>query len=96
MFSPDGDGFNDLMVITYSTETEGFTGRFQIFSAQGKLVKDLTGNITLSREGFITWDGLNNDDQKASSGIYILYAELFDLEGNVKSYKLKSTLVRKQ
>ncbi|MBL0278923.1 MAG: lamin tail domain-containing protein [Bacteroidetes bacterium] len=96
VFSPDGDGFNDLMVITYSTETEGFTGRFQIFSAQGKLVKDLTGNITLSREGFITWDGLNNDDQKASSGIYILYAELFDLEGNVKSYKLKSTLVRKQ
>ena len=95
-FSPDGDGFNDLLVVTYATPAEGYTGSFQIFNAQGKLVKQLSNNTTLSREGFLTWDGLNEDNEKSASGIYIVYAALFDLNGNTSKYKIKCTLVRKQ
>ncbi len=95
-FSPDGDGFNDLLVVTYATASEGFTGSFKIFNAQGKLVKLLSNNTTLSREGFLTWDGLNEENEQIASGIYIVYAELFDLNGNVSKFKIKCTLVRKQ
>lgn len=96
VFSPDGDGYNDILVITYATQTEGFTGNFKIFNAQGKPVKALTNNITLGREGFLTWDGLDDNDEKLPSGIYIVYAELFDLDGTINKYKVKCTMVRKQ
>lgn len=96
VFSPDGDGYHDLLVVTYNTEEAGFTGNFKIYSAQGKFVKELANNFTLSREGFLTWDGVNDAGEEIASGIYIIYAELFDLNGNTKAYKVKCTLVRKQ
>lgn len=95
VFSPDGDGYRDLLVITYLTADAGYTASFKIYSAQGKLVKDLGNNITLSREGFLTWDGVNNEGEELNSGIYIVFAEMFDLNGNAKKYKVKCTLVRK-
>lgn len=96
VFSPDGDGYHDLLVITYNTEVEGYTGTVQLFDAQGRLVRGLVNNDLLGREGFFTWDGLSDDDTEAPSGIYIVYAEIFNLEGRVESFKIKCTLVRRQ
>lgn len=96
VFSPDGDAWHDLLMITYNTDAEGYTATVIVFDAQGRTVKNLVNNTSLSREGFITWSGLTNDDREAPSGIYIVYAEIFNLDGNVERFKLKCTLVRKQ
>ena len=68
---------------------------FKIFDASGRLVQELTGLTTLSREGFLTWDGADADGMASKSGIYILYAELFNAEGKTEKHKVKFTLVRK-
>lgn len=94
VFSPNGDGYHDLLVITYNTDVEGYTGTFLLFDAQGRTIKNLSNNTSLSRTGFLTWDGLNNDNLPAPSGIYILYAEIFNLDGVVEKFKVKCTLVR--
>jgi hypothetical protein len=94
VFSPDGDGYHDLLLISYTTAGEGYSGMFKIFDAQGRIVNELSGLTTLSREGFITWDGVDADDIAAKTGIYILYAELFNEQGNVEKHKVKFTLVR--
>lgn len=96
VFSPDGDAWHDLLMITYNTDAEGYTATIVVFDAQGRTVKNLLNNTSISREGFITWDGLTNDDREAPSGIYIVYAEIFNLEGQVERFKLKCTLARKQ
>jgi hypothetical protein len=96
VFSPDGDGYHDLMIISYTTATDGFTGNFKIYDAQGRIVKELLNNELLSRESFITWDGVDDDSREAPMGIYILYAEIFNLNGQVEKHKMKFTLVRKQ
>ncbi len=96
VFSPDGDGYHDLLLISYLTSSEGFSGIFKIFDAQGKLIKELTNIEILGREGFLTWDGIDDDGNAGRSGIYILYAELFSAEGIVEKYKMKFTLIRKQ
>ncbi len=96
VFSPDGDGYHDLLVINYSTPADGYTAIFKIFNAQGKPVKELTNAITLSRTGFITWDGVDDDDKPAGTGIYILYTEMYNTAGAVEKHKDKFTLVRKQ
>lgn len=96
VFSPDGDAWHDLLMITYNTDAEGYTATIIVFDAQGRTVKNLVNNTSIGREGFITWDGLTNDDREAPSGIYIVYAEIFNLEGQVQRFKLKCTLARKQ
>jgi len=75
---------------------EGYTGTVQLFDTQGRLVRGLVNNDLLGREGCFTWDGLSDDDTEARSGIYIVYAEIFNLEGRVESFKIKCTLVRRQ
>ncbi len=94
VFSPDGDGYHDLLLISYTTAGEGYSGMFKIFDAQGRIINELSGLTTLSREGFLTWDGVDADDIAAKTGIYILYAELFNEQGNVEKHKVKFTLVR--
>lgn len=95
VFSPDGDGYHDYLVMQYNTPSEGYVAAISIFDAQGRLIKLLANNTQIAREGFFTWDGLNNDNDKARMGIYIAYAELFNLDGTTTKEKLKFTLVRK-
>lgn len=95
VFSPDGDGYHDYLVMQYNTPAEGYVAAISIFDAQGRLIKQVANNTQIAREGFFTWDGLNNDNDKARMGIYIAYAELFNLDGTTTKEKLKFTLVRK-
>ncbi|MFN0276602.1 MAG: lamin tail domain-containing protein, partial [Chitinophagales bacterium] len=96
VFSPDGDGFLDLLILNYNNIAAGTVASVIIFDAQGRTIKQLTNNETFSSEGFLTWDGVNADDEIARTGIYIAYAEFFDLSGKVQKEKLKFTLARKQ
>jgi hypothetical protein len=49
-------------------------------------------NVLLGSEGSFSWDGLTDDNQKASVGIYIVFFEAFDLNGNVNRYKKTAVL----
>jgi hypothetical protein len=51
------------------------------------MIRRLINNELLAIEGSFVWDGLNHNNQKAAMGIYLVYLELFDLQGNVKKYK---------
>lgn len=96
VFSPDGDGFHDLLILNYNNIAPGTVVNLVIFDAQGRTIKQLSNNKTLSTQGFFTWDGLNADDEMSRMGIYIAFAEYFDLDGNTQKVKLKFTLARKQ
>jgi hypothetical protein len=41
----------------------------------------------LGTEGYFTWDGLNDANQKASIGIYVIFIEVFNLEGKTSHFK---------
>ncbi|MFK7933522.1 MAG: lamin tail domain-containing protein [Saprospiraceae bacterium] len=88
-FSPDGDGFEDFLIINYLTDQPDFVATLQIYDMNGRLVKTLLNNESLATEGFIKWDGSNDAEvtQRARLGIYIIYAQLFDTNGNVVEYK---------
>jgi hypothetical protein len=92
VFSPDRDGFQDLLKITYSFNRPGIIANINIYNDKGYLVKKLISNMTMAQSGEISWDGLNDQDQIAPIGIYVLHAEIFDLQGSVKKY-LKSFVV---
>lgn len=87
LFSPDEDGMNDVVNINYNFDTPGFTANVTIYDSKGRIVKLLIRNELLGTKGTFSWDGINEDREKARIGIYIIYFEVFDLDGNVKHYK---------
>jgi len=91
-FSPDGDGFEDLLLLHYQTENPGYLANIQVFDAQGRPVKHLSRNESLASRGLITWDGTNQEGRKARTGIYVLWIELFTSRGDKKVKKLTCIL----
>ena len=86
-FSPDGDGFQDVLEIQYSSDQAGYLARIAIFDAQGRLVRQLEDLELLAGTGSFLWDGTTDEEQKARIGIYILVAEIFTTEGDTLTEK---------
>jgi len=95
VFSPDEDGYNDVLQIQYHLSEPDYVANIVIYDSNGRLVKKIAQNELLSIEGIFTWDGTNDFGNKASIGIYIIYFEIFDLNGNVKKYKKVCVLASK-
>ncbi|MCB2194261.1 MAG: lamin tail domain-containing protein [Bacteroidetes bacterium] len=92
IFSPDNDGFEDFANLSFTFDEPGYVANIKIYDARGRLIRYLANNQLLGIEGTITWDGLDENNQKVPVGIYVVFIEIFDLEGNVKQYK-KSVVV---
>jgi hypothetical protein len=87
LFSPDEDGYNDVVNINYHFDQPGFVANITIYDSKGRLVKYLVRNELLGTSGTFSWDGISEEKEKARIGIYIVFVEVFDLSGNVKKYK---------
>ncbi|MBL4593013.1 MAG: lamin tail domain-containing protein [Flavobacteriales bacterium] len=86
-FSPDNDGMDDVVNISYNFPTPGFVASIIIYDSKGRLIRNLIQNELLGISGTFSWDGINEDAEKARIGIYIIFVEAFDIDGNVKSFK---------
>jgi hypothetical protein len=87
VFSPDGDGFDDMLLISYSLPEAGFIANIMVFDSRGRRVRRLAANMTLGTSGSIKWDGSTDESKRAPIGAYVIFIEAFDLKGNVKRYK---------
>lgn len=92
IFSPDNDGSQDVLTITYAFDQDGFAGSIMIFDLAGRQVRQLMANKLLGTSGSISWDGILDDGSKGRIGPYIVMMEAFDLEGNVQRSKKTITL----
>ncbi|MEA3446037.1 MAG: lamin tail domain-containing protein [Bacteroidota bacterium] len=95
IFSPDNDGYQDILTISYSFDKAGYVGTITIYDAKGRLIKRIADHILLSTSGNFNWDGLTSSKQKANIGIYLIYFEYFDLQGNVHQEKKTCVLAAK-
>ncbi len=86
-FSPDNDSFEDFTTITYQMSALGYVANVTIFDAAGRPVKVLAKNATLALRGSFRWDGTNDKFIKVPAGVYIVYTEVFNLDGKKKSFK---------
>ncbi len=94
-FSPDNDGRDDVAVIRYLVAASGFVANVMLFDAGGRMIRHLVRNALLGREGFWTWDGLDEKNQRLPMGHYSIYTELFNLEGRKQSFKNTIVLARR-
>lgn len=85
--SPDGDGHEDFLLIDYKTDQPGYLASIRIFDAQGRIVKNLVSNELLASAGTFKWDGDTDDGRKPAIGIYVVWIEYFNPDGEVRYMK---------
>lgn len=90
-FSPDGDGYEDVLTVSWAFDKAGFTGSVAVFDADGRLVKYLLRGELLGTSGSVSWNGIAESLERAPTGIYVVLMEAFDLEG--RTVKLKKAAV---
>ena len=95
VFSPDNDGIEDFCFIKYELAEPNCVANVWVFDVQGREVRKLYGNITMSQKGVLRWDGLGEAFKPLPVGIYIIYVEIFNLQGSRKNFKRTVTLARR-
>jgi len=95
VFSPDNDGYNDIATIQYKTTEPGYVANITIFDAAGRPIRNLVRNGTLGLQGYWNWDGLDDIGNKLPIGTYIIFTEIFNLQGKKQQFKNTVVLARK-
>jgi hypothetical protein len=94
IFSPNNDGKDDILEIHYSFDKEGFIGTMAVFDPAGRIVCFLGENKILGTSGMFLWDGRNDNGIICSTGLYLIYAEIWNLKGEKEKFKKAVVLVR--
>ncbi len=95
IFSPDNDGRDDVATIQYTVTGSGYVANLAIFDAEGRPIRQLVRNGTLGLTGYWNWDGLDDKGKKLPIGPYILFTEIFNLQGKKERFKNVIVLARR-
>jgi len=95
IFTPDGDGFDDSLLIEFTGINEAATATIRIYNARGFIVKTLVNNQLVGVENEIRWLGENENNQQVPIGHYFIVAELFDANGDKQILKNKVVVSRR-
>lgn len=84
---------SDNYTLHYQFPSSGYRCRAFVYDMTGKMVNQIANNELLGTEGDLYWNGKQNSGQKLPSGVYLIYMEVYDTNGLVKTYK-KQTVVK--
>lgn len=93
VFSPDNDGYQDILQINYEMPEPGMLGTLTIYDDRGRKVTELFKNELLGIEGTFKWDGVSDNNVKASIGTYVAVFEAYGLNGGLIFTKRKAFTV---
>jgi hypothetical protein len=77
-FSPDGDGYEDHTLISWTLPSTASLLRLRIYDAAGRCIRTLLNNDVAGRKGVTVWDGLDSEGRRARVGVYVVLAEALD------------------
>ncbi|MDW7695480.1 lamin tail domain-containing protein [Flammeovirgaceae bacterium SG7u.111] len=89
IFTPNLDGVDDFATIRFNCSSNAQVASIIIYDLNGRAVKVLIQNALLGQGSYFRWDGTNDEGQKVRTGYYLVFIELFDLQGNVHQVKKK-------
>lgn len=94
--SPDGDGFEDFLVIGYSLVIDNPMLSITIYDERGSVVNRLIRNQSAGSQGEVRWDGRDQLGRVCPAGFYLCFAELYTSTGHFQSFKESFVLVKQQ
>ena len=88
IISPDGDGFEDFLILNYNMNNLGYVHNGYIYNLSGFQMLHPYNNIILGSKGSLKWDGLDSNGVKLPIGNYILLIEAFNDMGKIIHKKI--------
>jgi hypothetical protein len=95
IFSPDNDGWEDVLCIAYTMDQPGYIGNITVYDHKGGTVRILMNHELLAATGYVTWDGLTSANHKAPMGIYIVSFDYFMISGKTGCSRKTAVLAAK-
>lgn len=95
IFSPDGDGRNDVLKVRYRFGHPGNMVTIRIYDARGRMVRLLVNHQATGTSGVFTWDGTDGRHRPVAAGIYALDAEVYRLSGYRRRFRLACVVARR-
>jgi hypothetical protein len=77
-FSPDGDGRQEVTIISYRLPATAALLRLYLFDIRGRRIRTLADGLRCASQGELIWDGKNDEGLSSKMGIYIIYLEALD------------------
>ena len=77
------DGYLDVMLANYALAQANCLGTVTIYDERGRFIRSLFKNQLLGTSGAFSWDGVKEDQTKASIGVYVIVFEAFSLDGGL-------------
>jgi hypothetical protein len=91
VITPNGDGYNDDLIIKFKLDQLDYVANIIIFDAIGREVKRLTNNDLIANNSEIVFDLVKDDGSLISMGAYVVFTELIHLK--VKKQVFKNTFL---
>ena len=88
VFSPDLDGVDDVLTITWRFPEPGNIISIRVLDIQGRLIKMLSRNDLAGTSGLLNWNGLDETARPIAAGLYILWAEVTHHRGKQRLWRL--------
>lgn len=92
LFSPNGDGTDDLLAIRINNKEADGMVSIRIFNSAGQEVCYLVNNQLMGAQSIYTWDGLGEDRQQLMPGVYVVWIRCFYPSGKVVEEKRSCVL----
>jgi len=93
LFSPDGDGYEDLLNVSWQLADCDLCANISIYDARGRLVRHLARGELLGCEGLMVWDGLDDAGRRCRQGNYIVVIDAFNPSGTRQQCRRTVSLV---
>ena len=91
-FSPNGDGIDDELTITYSLPYLGAAIRWEIIDMAGRVIAKPYYNYQVGQNGKLTWNGKRDNGKSARIGIYVMKISFQDV-ASTQSWETVKTVV---
>jgi hypothetical protein len=87
VFSPDNDGFQDVLLFGYTMPAGEMIASVTIFDDHGRAIRRLMKSELLGISGNFSWDGMNDSGLKSQFGVYLAVLEAFSADGKANFSK---------
>jgi hypothetical protein len=77
----------DNYFVHYRLDKPGYRCRAFVYDSMGRRVNIIANNELLGTEGKLLWNGKGSTNQLLVAGIYIIYVEVYNMDGNVKKFR---------
>ena len=92
-FSPDGDGYEDVLRISYNLPFTQAYLTVLIFNIEGRTVRTLAKNLATASKGVISWNGFSDRNKRARIGIYIIKISAVDRDSKRSTEWVKTAVL---